>query len=53
MTRTIRRSLTFDCSKAISALGLPQSPIREALSNAVTWFQDRGLLRRRIIVNRR
>jgi len=31
-----------DCSKAISELGLPQSPVREALRKSVDWFQKYG-----------
>ncbi len=29
----------FDSSKAVKELGLPQSPIEEALNKAVAWFQ--------------
>lgn len=32
----------FDCSRAVSELGLPQSPLREALERAVDWFRERG-----------
>lgn len=31
-----------DCSKAIAELGLPQSPIAEALRKSVAWFQENG-----------
>ena len=36
----------FDASKAVRELGLPQSPIEQALEAAVCWFTDRGYLRR-------
>ena len=32
----------FDCSKAINELGLPQTPIEEALARAVCWFRRNG-----------
>jgi len=40
--RTARKFRHFDCSKAITALGLPQSPIEDALRTAIAWFQARG-----------
>jgi len=32
----------FDCSKAINELGLPQTPVEEALERAVRWFRQNG-----------
>jgi dihydroflavonol-4-reductase len=32
----------FDCTKAITELGLPQTPIEEALARAVRWFRENG-----------
>lgn len=32
----------FDCSKAVRELGLPQTPIEEALAEAVHWFRQNG-----------
>jgi dihydroflavonol-4-reductase len=36
-----KKYMYFDSSKAIRELGLPQSPIEEALVKAVCWFQGR------------
>ncbi|HZT42653.1 MAG TPA: hopanoid-associated sugar epimerase [Chthonomonadaceae bacterium] len=35
----------FDASKAVRELGLPQSPVREALERAVAWFGDHGYVK--------
>ncbi len=35
----------FDCSKAVRELGMPQTPIEEALEKAVRWFQEHGYAR--------
>jgi len=32
----------FDCSKAVSELGLPQTPVEEAFDKAVKWFRQNG-----------
>lgn len=32
----------FDASKAVRELGLPQTPVEEALARAVSWFRDAG-----------
>lgn len=37
-----RHRMAVDCTKAISELSLPQSPIPEALEKSVRWFQDHG-----------
>jgi dihydroflavonol-4-reductase len=40
--KTARKFRYFDCSKAIEELGLPQTPIEEALEKAVRWFRQNG-----------
>lgn len=35
----------YDCSKAIRELGLPQSPVENAIRDAVNWFRQNGYLR--------
>lgn len=35
---------TYDCSKAVRELGLPQTPVRESIERAVAWFADHGYL---------
>lgn len=35
----------FDASKAVRELGLPQSPVEEALARAVSWFRENGYAR--------
>ena len=37
-----RHKMWFDASKAVSELGLPQNPIKQALERAVAWFQEHG-----------
>ena len=32
----------FDCSKAVSELGFPQTPVEEAFDKAVRWFRQNG-----------
>jgi dihydroflavonol-4-reductase len=41
-----RRRMFFDASKAVRELGLPQSPIEQALERAVRWFTDNGYVKR-------
>jgi len=33
----------FDGAKAVRELGMPQTPIDRALSEAVEWFQSHGM----------
>lgn len=40
--RMARSWMYFDSSRAVSELGLPQSPVRDALRRAVNWFNDNG-----------
>ena len=35
----------FDASKAVRELGLPQTPVEEALARAVEWFRANGYVR--------
>ncbi|RMF88158.1 MAG: NAD-dependent epimerase/dehydratase family protein [Nitrospinota bacterium] len=37
-----RKRMFFDARKAITELGLPQTPIKEALRRAVHWFREHG-----------
>jgi len=37
-----RKFMYFDSNKAIRELGLPQSPIKDALARAVEWFRVNG-----------
>jgi dihydroflavonol-4-reductase len=37
-----RKFMFFDASKAVSELGLPQTPVELALAEAVKWFRDYG-----------
>lgn len=39
--RLARKRMFFDPSRARRELGLPASPVRDALARAVTWFRDR------------
>ncbi len=36
-----------DCSKAVTELGMPQTPIRTTVEKAVDWFTDNGYVVRR------
>lgn len=37
-----KKFMYFDSSKAVRELGLPQTPIRQALEEAVAWFKAHG-----------
>ncbi len=37
-----RHAMYFTAQKAVRELGLPQSPINEAMQQAVQWFRDHG-----------
>lgn len=41
--RTARHRMFFDPGKAVRELGLPLTPIRAALEDALAWFAARGL----------
>jgi dihydroflavonol-4-reductase len=35
-----KKFMYFDSSKAVRELGLPQTPVPQALAEAVAWFQE-------------
>jgi dihydroflavonol-4-reductase len=35
----------YDCSKAITELGLPQTPVRGAIEKAVNWPRENGYVK--------
>ncbi len=43
--RMARKKMFFDPSKAIRELGLPQTPVEEALDRAIRWFTDHGYVK--------
>jgi dihydroflavonol-4-reductase len=44
--RMARKRMYFSSDKAVRELGLPQTPAETAIQDAVTWFTERGYLRR-------
>jgi dihydroflavonol-4-reductase len=44
--RMAKQRMFYDAQKAVRELGLPQSSVTEALSDAVTWFRDHGYVAR-------
>lgn len=40
-----KKKMFFDTSKAVRELGLPQTPVREALRKAVAWFTVNGYIK--------
>ncbi len=40
--RMAHRRMFFDASKAVRELGLPQTPVEDALAEAVTWYRNNG-----------
>jgi hypothetical protein len=40
------RYMYFDPSKAVRELGLPQTPVEQALREAVVWYRANGYVRR-------
>jgi dihydroflavonol-4-reductase len=40
--RLSRKKMFFDSGKAVRELGLPQTPVEEALGRAVAWFRQQG-----------
>ena len=40
--RMARKRMFFDPAKAVRELGLPQTDVRQALQDAVTWFREHG-----------
>lgn len=43
--KTARKYRHFDCTKAVKELGLPQTPVEEAVEKAVRWFRQNGYCR--------
>jgi dihydroflavonol-4-reductase len=43
--RMSRHLMFFDAGKAVRELGLPQTPVEEALARAVAWFRENGYVR--------
>lgn len=41
-----RKRMFFDAGKAVRELGLPQTPVEDALERAVRWFSDNGYTRK-------
>ncbi|MBI3911750.1 MAG: NAD-dependent epimerase/dehydratase family protein [Armatimonadetes bacterium] len=40
--RMARKKMFFSAEKAVRELGLPQSPVEQALARAVAWFREHG-----------
>ncbi len=43
--RLSRKTMFFCAAKAVRCLGFPQTPVREALRKAITWFSDHGYVK--------
>lgn len=43
--RMAHEPMYYDASKAVRELGLPQTPIEEAVQKAVSWFRENGYVR--------
>jgi len=43
--RMAHSTMFYDASKAVRELGLPQTPIEEAVVKAVAWFRENGYVR--------
>jgi dihydroflavonol-4-reductase len=43
--RMSQHRMFFDAGKAVRELGLPQTPVEDALGRAVAWFRDNGYVR--------
>ena len=44
--RLSRKKMYFSARKAVQELGMPQTPVEEALRRAVSWFRDQGYVPR-------
>jgi len=40
--RMAKKTMFFDAGKAVRELGMPRSPVDDALARAVAWFRDNG-----------
>jgi dihydroflavonol-4-reductase len=45
--RLSRKKMYFSAGKAVRELGLPQTPVEEALGRAVAWFRQEGYVERK------
>lgn len=45
--RMAAHPMTYDSSKAVKELGLPQTPLRLAVEEAVQWFREQGYITKR------
>ncbi len=45
--RMAAKHMFFDASKAVRELGMPQTPVEKALSDAVSWFRENGYISRK------
>lgn len=45
--RMSKKLMFFDPSKAVKELGMPQTPVEEALGRAARWFMDNGYVKGR------
>jgi dihydroflavonol-4-reductase len=45
--RLSRHRMFFDARRAVAELGLPQTPVEQALERAVAWYRDHGYVRAR------
>jgi len=43
--RMAKRCMFFDSSRAVRELGMPQTPVEEALDRALRWFRGHGYVR--------
>jgi len=43
--RMSRHRMFFDSARAVRELGLPQTPVEEALARAVAWFREHGYVK--------
>ncbi len=46
--RMAAKKMFFDATKAVRELGMPQTPVRQALEEAVQWFRDNGYVRQQV-----
>lgn len=45
--RMAAKHMFFDASKAVRELGMPQTPVEKALTDAVSWFRENGYISRK------
>lgn len=43
--RRVQKGYPLDGSKAVRELGVPQTPVREAVKRAAAWFREQGILK--------